>query len=146
MHAKEHFKLRSAVHLILVRDGNVLMLRRFQIGWRDGDYSVVAGHLDGGETVTDAMVREAKEEACIDIAAQDLRVVHAMNRKGDDAEYVDFFLEADQWVGEIRIGEPSKCDDLSWFPLMQLPENTIPYIRSALNSIAKKETFSEFGW
>jgi ADP-ribose pyrophosphatase YjhB (NUDIX family) len=142
----ERFKLVSAVHLILIQDGKVLLLRRFQTGYEDGNYSVPAGHLDGNEPVTKAMAREALEEACIHIAPADLRVVHTMHRTKEDGERIDFFLTADTWQGEIKIGEPHKCDDLSWFPLDNLPENTISYIRSALDHIALWQNFSEFGW
>ncbi|MGD8997230.1 MAG: NUDIX hydrolase, partial [Anaerolineae bacterium] len=45
----ERFKLVSAVHLFLVRDGQVLLLRRSNTGYEDGNYSVVAGHLNGDE-------------------------------------------------------------------------------------------------
>lgn len=144
----EKFKLTPAVHLLLVRDGQVLLLRRFQTGYEDGNYSVPAGHLDGGETCTSAIIREALEEACITMQPPDLSMVHVMHRAKHDStgERVDFFLEARTWAGDITIGEPNKCDDLSWFPLDMLPENTIAYVRSAIECYQKGIFYSEFGW
>jgi 8-oxo-dGTP pyrophosphatase MutT (NUDIX family) len=134
------------VYLLLIRDGRVLLLRRANTGYEDGNYSVPAGHLDGGEPIRVAMAREALEEACITIAPADLRVVHVMHRMADGWERMDFFLTIDTWTGEVAIGEPEKCDDLSWFALDNLPENTIPYIRFALEQYHAGQTFSEYGW
>ena len=139
----ERFKIISAVHLFLIKDNKVLLLRRFNTGWQDGNYSVPAGHLDGNETVTSAMLREAKEET--GIAPQNLKVIHVMDRK-TERESIDFFFVASKWQGDIVIGEPEKCDDLSWFSLNNLPSNTIPYIRLALENYQKNIFYSEFGW
>jgi len=51
-----------AVHLFFLRDEQILLLRRFNTGYEDGNYSVVAGHVDAGETVTQAAIREATEK------------------------------------------------------------------------------------
>lgn len=142
---KDRWKIIPAVYLILQQDDKVLLLRRFNTGWQDGNYSLIAGHLDGGEPVTVAMAREAREEAGITIYPGDLRVVHVMHRKSDD-ERVDFFLTTDKWTGEIENREPQKCDDLSWYSLSSLPENIIPNVRVALNACANGQYFSEFGW
>jgi len=141
----ERFKLISAVHLFLIKDNKILLSRRFNTGYQDGNYSVPAGHLDGDETATSAMTREALEEACIKIQPEDLEVIHVMHRKSD-AERIDFFLIAKKWEGEIRIGEPKKCDDLSWFPLDNLPNNVIPYVSSAIKNYQNRVSYSEFGW
>ncbi len=142
----ERFALRSAVHLLLFRDGGVLLSRRFNTGFHDGSYALVAGHLDGNETVLHAMVREAKEEAYIDILESDLRVVHVVHRKSKESEYIDFFLTTDKWEGDIQNVEPHKCDDLSWFPLTAIPENTLPYIKQAIRNSMAGVPYSESGW
>lgn len=135
----------SAVHLILEQDNKVLLLRRFNTGYEDGNYSVVAGHIDEGESAKTAMIREAREEAGIEIRPDDLEMAHLMHRMSDQVR-IDFFLRAHRWFGDIRNIEPDKCDDLNWFEINALPENTIPYVRSAIEHIQKNKTYSEFGW
>jgi 8-oxo-dGTP pyrophosphatase MutT (NUDIX family) len=51
------FKCPLAVHLFLIKDEKVLLLRRFNTGYEDGNYSVIAGHLEGNENYLQAMIR-----------------------------------------------------------------------------------------
>jgi len=140
------FKLVSAVHLFLLRhEQEVLLLRRFNTGYEDGNYSIVAGHLDGGETVKEAMIREAREEIGVDIAGADLEVVHVMHRLAGD-ERIDFFLRADRWSGEVKNMEPHKCSDLAWYPLDALPDNMIAYVKKAFNNYQDRTWFDSYGW
>lgn len=139
------FKLVSAAHLFLIKGDEILLLRRYNTGYEDGKYSVVAGHLDGGEPVKTAMIREAKEEIGIDILDQDLEVVQVMHRLADD-ERIDFFLQASVWTGEIKNMEPHKCDDLAWHPIDNLPDNLIPYVKRAIDNYRKDIWFDSFGW
>ncbi len=143
---KERFSIRAAVYLLLFRDGKVLLSHRFNTGWQDGKYSLIAGHIDGNETVADAMIREAKEEAGIAIAREDMRVIHTMHRKSKDAEYIDFFLTAEKWKGELKNNEPQKCDELGWFPVEELPDTTLSYIAEVIRCVGNGVTFSESGW
>jgi ADP-ribose pyrophosphatase YjhB (NUDIX family) len=144
--AKERFKLVPTSHLILIKDNKILLSRRFNTGYEDGNYSVVAGHLDGDETFVHAMVREAKEEAGIEIEPKDLEVIHVMHRKCPTEERIDFFIKAKKWKGKPRIMETDKCDDMSWFELNKLPHNTIPYIKQAIEKIMENVFYSEHGW
>ena len=139
------FRLPVAVHLLLIKDDRILLLRRHNTGYEDGNYSVVAGHIDGGEKLRSAMVREATEEAGIEISPSNLRVVGVMHLMGD-REYVSFFLHASEWSGEVVNAEPHKCDDLSWFEIDNLPGNTIPYIRRAVENFRAGVWFDSYGW
>ncbi len=149
---REYFKFVSAVHLFLVKDGKILLLRRFNTGYEDGSYSVPAGHIDGNERATTAMLREAKEETGVVINEEDIRMVHVMHRishgthPSKTEERIDFFFEATEWQGEPKIMETNKCDDLSWFRINQLPQNVIPYVKTGIENYEKKILFSEFGW
>src|SRR5262245_31469827 len=110
--------------------------------------TVPLGHVERDEQVTAALVREAAEEAGVQVREEDAQFLRAMHRKGADGRvYVDFFFIAERWEGEIGNGEPSKCDDLQWFPRTALPENTIPYIRAVLTTHwLTAARFSEHGW
>jgi len=50
------------VHVFLLRGEEVLLLCRSNTGYEDGKLSVVAGHVEPAETVTQAAVRETREE------------------------------------------------------------------------------------
>ncbi|HVU66611.1 MAG TPA: NUDIX domain-containing protein [Ktedonobacteraceae bacterium] len=139
------FRFICAVHLFLLRDGQVLLLRRFNTGYEDGNYSVIAGHMDGGEEVREAMIREAREEAGIEIVLEDLEVVGVMHRK-TSPERVDFFLSTERWHGEPRNCEPERCDELAWYSLAHLPANMVPYVRRALENYRAGRWFDSFGW
>lgn len=145
MAAARHFTMPVAVHLFLIRGDEVLLLRRANTGYEDGSYSVIAGHLDGGEEIVAAAVREAREEASISIARSAISVVGVMHRRASD-ERIDFFVAASTWAGEIVNAEPHKCDELSWHSLDALPANTIPYIRRALANYRRGVWFDSYGW
>ena len=148
MTTKRHKNI-PASYLTLFKDNNVLLLRRFNTGYEDGNYSMIAGHVDSGETFTQCIIREAEEEAGILLKHEDLKVAHVMHRNSDSLknnERVDVFFVVEKWEGEIINKEPHKCDDLSWFDLNSLPENVIPYIKQAIEAIKNNIYYSEYGW
>ncbi|HUD07311.1 MAG TPA: NUDIX domain-containing protein [Candidatus Saccharimonadales bacterium] len=146
-HPKERFKLIPAVYLLLRRDNEILLLRRANTGYQDGKYSVIAGHQDGDELSTDAIIREAEEEAGIELSQTDLKFVHIahrLTRNQKDQERIDLFFEAWRWDGEVTNKEPGKCDDLSWFPLDKLPDNMLPLVRLVIEDVLSGVIYSEY--
>jgi 8-oxo-dGTP diphosphatase len=144
--SKEKFKLKFAVYLVL-RDGkDVLLSQRQNTGYKDGYYSLVAGHVDGGETAEDAMVREAREEVGITIEPTDLKFVYATHRLNEnpDDEYVDFFFECSKWHGNIENLEPKKCGELLWANIEQLPRKIIEDVRDVLETYEKGAGYKSY--
>jgi mutator protein MutT len=138
-------KFPVTVHLLFFRGDQILLLRRFNTGYADGQYSVPAGHLDGGETVLAAAAREAQEETGLRLAVNDLSFSSVMHRM-EDEERVDFFVHVRQWQGEPANTEPDKCDELRWVNVRELPDNTIPYVRKAIQNHRAGVAFQEFSW
>jgi len=147
---KNRPKVIPTVYLVLVNGNKILLSRRYNTGFQDGNYSFPSGHLkDDEETLSQAMVREAKEEVGIEINSADLELVHAMHRKQQEPtneRRINLFFTARKWKGEPKIMELDKCDDLQWFELDSLPDNTIPYIKQAINCIKKNSAYSEYGF
>ena len=140
-----HPKFPVTVHMFFLRQNKLLLIRRYQTGYMDGHYSVPAGHLDGNEPVRRAAVREANEEIGVQIDPGDIDFAGVFHRSEGD-ERVDFFVQVRRWRGEPFNAEPEKCDELRWTEVNDLPENTIPYIRRAIENFQTGVLFEEFGW
>ena len=89
--------------LMLRKENEVLLLRRFNTGYEDGKYCFPGGHVEKGEQIHKAMIREAREEIGIDIEDKNLNLIHIFNRKVKDNAYVDFIFECKEWQGEVKI-------------------------------------------
>ena len=144
-------KFPATVHLFFFRKDQILLLRRFHTGYEDGNYSVPAGHLDGGETVRMAAAREALEEIGVTIDIEDIAFASVMHRKSNDtltgtSERMDFFVHIRGWDGEPFNAEPDKCDEVRWCDIHSLPDNTIPYVKQAIHNFMNGIPFDEFGW
>lgn len=137
--------------MFLRRNSEILLLRRFNTGYEDGSYSMIAGHLDGGEPLTEGMSREAFEEVGITIDPLSLNLVHVMHVKSElpesnADERVNFYFTAENYEGDIYNKEPDKCDEVKWFDINNLPANIIPHVNAAIVEIRKNSFFSKYGW
>ncbi|KAA3652335.1 MAG: NUDIX domain-containing protein [Proteobacteria bacterium] len=140
-----HAGIPTGVHVILSRDGAVLLMRRANTGFFDGLFSLPGGHVEPGESIRMTAIREMAEELGIRLAEEDLDLVGVVHRLSD-TNRIDFFLRARQWSGEPRCAEPDKCDSLAWCAPDALPPNTVAYIRDALACPLAEPWVSEQGW
>ncbi|MFD4587755.1 methyltransferase domain-containing protein [Streptomyces sp. NPDC058423] len=131
------------VHLVLRRGDDVLLARRAGTGYADGLWNGPSGHVEDGEDVRAAMVREAREEIGVELAPEDLRVALVMQHRGPgDPPRTGWFFEADHGRGgEPYNREPHKCSELAWHPLTALPDDMVAYGRAGYEAYRTGERF-----
>ena len=132
------FQVVPAAYVFLLRDGEVLLQLRRNTGYNDGHWAAgAAGHVEHGESVTAAAVREAQEE--IGVVPTDLVPLTTMHRTAANGqaidERVDFFFTARSWTGEPHLMETVKAADLGWFPLDALPDPVVRHERFVLEHL-----------
>lgn len=149
--SKERYKTKSAVFLLLKNGNKILLQKRINTGFMDGYYDLaVSGHIEEGETITQAMIRESKEECNLTIEADELSmftVIH--NRYNVDDVYYYFYFVAeitDNRLQEIRIGEKDKIGELLWAEISNLPANLIYHDKVAIKNYRNKVLLSELGF
>ena len=139
-------QLPVALHVFLVKDGKVLLLKRQNTGTYDGQWSVPAGRLDAGESATNGVVREAFEEVGVRIgrdALGDPLIMHHRNEKG---ERLYFFFKTAKWEGEPVNREPEKCSAIAWYDTNDSSVEILPHVRKALDLMDSTTRYCEYGF
>ena len=110
-----HFPhIHPCVIVVVRRPGEILMTRKS--AWPEGRYSLVAGFLDMGECLEEAVVREVKEETGIDIE----NVCYIGSQSWPFPSQLMTGFVADYVGGEIVV-EEKELEDARWFPVDDLP-------------------------
>src|SRR5450631_2363193 len=99
------FKLTSDVHLVLLDGDKVLFGLRRNTGFEDGAYHLPSGHLEAGESVVQAIIREAKEEVGVTIAPENVEFSHVMHNSSSGGRAA-FFFSVRRWEGVPENREP----------------------------------------
>ncbi|MER6951258.1 NUDIX domain-containing protein [Nonomuraea sp. NPDC000554] len=144
---KRRYRSVVDVHLVLRRGGLILLAERANTGFADGGLNLPSGHLEEGESVVDAVIREAREEVGVIVDPPDLRFLHVMHHRGaSGAARVGFFFEAVRWEGEPVNMEPHKCAGLLWADPGALPPNTVAYPAAGITQCHRGAVFALDGW
>ena len=100
LYMKDRYDSKVIVFLILTRVNNgkkqILLQKRKNTGYMDGKYDMAcSGHLEKRETLSQAVVREAKEEIGITINEMDLELVSVIH------PYQENYLKREHNILEI---------------------------------------------
>jgi len=138
-YATEHggFSVVPAAYVFLADGDRVLLQLRANTGYYDEYWAAAAaGHVEAGESVLAAAVRETSEELGIDVDPDDLEPLTSMHRTAPTGlpvdQRVDFFFACRRWSGTPTLQEP-KAVDLRWFDLAALPEQVVHHERFVLD-------------
>ena len=117
-----HFPhIHPCVIVIVRRPGELLLTRK--AAWPTNRYSLVAGFLDFGECLEEAVAREVQEETGIRV--KNIRYIGSQSWPFPSQLMAGFV--ADYADGEIKVQE-SELEDARWFDVKDLP--TLPPKRS----------------
>ena len=113
--------------LVMISDnnGNILVQNRADKSWPG--FCFPGGHVEPGESFTEAAIRETFEETGLTIENPRLFGVKQFQTK-ENARYVVFFYKADQYHGQLQSSEEG---EVCWIP------------RSAVGNYTCVEDFEE---
>jgi 8-oxo-dGTP diphosphatase len=139
-------KLPVSVHIFLEKDGSILLIRRQNTGQYDNMWSVPAGRLDAGESISGTALREAREEAGIEIEALNLGEPLIMHHKDERGERLYCFFLCMVWKGNPINMEPEKCSRIGWFDIKVLPDDLLVHVKLAYEKLKEGKKYIEYGF
>jgi 8-oxo-dGTP diphosphatase len=112
---------KVGIGVIVIKEGKVLLGKR-KNAHGEGSWCMPGGHLEFNESWEDCAVREAMEEAGINI--KNIRFATTTNDifGKEGKHYITIFMLCDYDSGEVRIMEPDKCEKWGWFEWDSLPQ------------------------
>jgi ADP-ribose pyrophosphatase YjhB (NUDIX family) len=110
---------RVAVNAVIERDGRVLLARRRDIGW----WNLPGGGVEPGESITEGLQRELREEIGAEAEIVRLAGVYSKPQK---SEVVLVFLCRLPTDHESALRTTEEVSELGWFAASELPPDTLP--------------------
>jgi len=125
-------QVRVGIGVVVVKDDKILLGKR-KGSHGEGDYAFPGGHMEFGESIEGAAVREIKEETGLTVI--NVRFLRVMNFKHNSGKhYVDIGLVADWESGEPERLEPDRIEGWDWYDVDNLPSNLFEPCKSAIES------------
>ena len=122
---------------LLHQNGQYLLQDRVKKDWQG--FTLPGGHVEPGESIVDAVVREMQEETGLTIKNPRLCGVKHFPIKG--GRYIVFLFEATEYEGELCSSEEGR---MHWIPVEELPHVNLVNDFHDLVDVMLDENLSEF--
>src|SRR5882762_9711581 len=135
---------RAGVGVLLVDElGRVLLTLR-KLPPEADCWSILGGKLDFLEALEECAIREAHEEAGVEIVIERLLCVSDHRLPSEGQHWVSPAFLGRIVSGEARNCEPNKTQQVAWFPLDQLPPNLTMTARNAVQAYSRQSGIQAF--
>lgn len=129
----------TLTNMCMVCDGDrVLVLDKVSGDWPGTTFP--GGHVEKGESFTDAVIREVLEETGLTIAAP--RLVGIKNWSNDDgSRYMVLLYKTNGFTGELKSSDEG---EVYWIKMAELFNMTLPHDMHELLKVFVDDSLSEF--
>lgn len=110
---------RIRVAAIIVQDGRILLARHKRHG--QAYWVLPGGGVDFGESTEQALIRELKEEANLDIRVGRLVMVNDSIPPDGHRHIVNLYFTAEITGGTLRVGDDHRLVDMCFVPVSEIP-------------------------
>lgn len=139
-------QFQITVQAIVLKENQVLLMKRRNTGFKDGFYGLPGGKLHVGETPMEGIVRELKEELGCNLEKKQISFDSLMEFDYPDSIgrviYFNFIILLKKHL--IINNEPSKCEEIIFSPIRNLPINTIEATSKSIQNYIHEVNYFEF--
>lgn len=118
--AKDRPHNRIAADLIIEHANQIVLIKRRYEPFKD-QWCLPGGHVEHGEQVEHAAVREAKEETGLDIEPADLLGIYDEPGRDPRGPIISIVYTANPVNPEQQLNPKTDAKEASWFPIDNLP-------------------------
>ena len=130
-------QVELTVLCLVHNEDSYLLQDRVKEDWKG--YTLPGGHIEPGESIVDAVVREMKEETGLTIKSPRLCGVKQFPIEG--GRYIVFLFETDQFEGEVVDSDEGK---MQWVKTSELLKVNLVDDFEALIEVMLSDTLTEF--
>lgn len=140
--------IRPTVNALIIKDNNILLMRRANTGWSDGLLCLPGGHVLPGESPRRAIQRELKEELGLTCPVSQLQICCVAARKDPGREQVAYEFVLMLSNGQLPVNnEPELCSEIIWVNPRLLPPDVISDFAIIITKgYLDKQSYLEIGY